>query len=215
MTEVVKPWQSISYFLAGLFFSCFTLADTILVTDRTGKPVANAVVSTVANDKKAAEPATAIMDQRNKNFVPHVLVVEAGQAVSFPNSDNIRHHVYSFSKPNQFEIKLYSGKSSAPQIFNHAGIVTLGCNIHDQMKGYIYVTDGEAANVSSTDGLVELPATTGFVHAWHPDLEGKVTERLKLPLQKGNAKGEWKITLPFEAQEPSPGKGYNFRDRFR
>lgn len=215
MTEVVKPWQMISYSLAGLFFSCFTLADTILVTDRTGKPVANAVVSTITNDKKAAKPVTAIMDQKNKSFVPHVLVVEAGQAVSFPNSDNIRHHVYSFSKPNQFEIKLYSGKSSAPQVFNHAGIVTLGCNIHDQMKGYIYVTDGEAANVSGTDGLVELPTATDFVHAWHPDLEGNVTERLKLPLQRKNATGQWQITLPFEATEPSPGKGYNFRDRFR
>ncbi len=77
----------------------------------------------------------AIMDQRNLAFVPDVLVVQTGTAVDFPNSDQVRHQVYSFSDAKTFQLALYAGRAHAPVVFNRAGLVTLGCNIHDSMLG--------------------------------------------------------------------------------
>ena len=63
-------------------------------------------------------------------FVPHMLVVQTGTSIEFPNSDVVGHHVYSFSKPNNFVLPLYTGDSHAPVTFDHDGVVMLGCNIN-------------------------------------------------------------------------------------
>ena len=76
-----------------------------------------------------------VIDQRDKVFVPVVTVIQTGTEVSFPNSDSVSHHVYSFAQPNTFELPLYKGKRSPTVQFDHAGVVTLGCNIHDSMVG--------------------------------------------------------------------------------
>ena len=81
------------------------------------------------------------MDQRGSQFVPHVLPVQAGTSVTFPNSDQIRHQVYSFSASKRFELPLYAGTSASPIRFDQPGIVVLGCNIHDWMIGYVVVLD--------------------------------------------------------------------------
>ena len=85
----------------------------------------------------------AVMDQVNKQFLPELLIVQQGQLVNFPNSDNIRHNVYSFSSAKSFQLKLYSGQPKEPIIFDTQGVVVLGCNIHDSMVGYIYVAKSE------------------------------------------------------------------------
>ena len=74
------------------------------------------------------------------NFVPDVTVVPVGSSVSFPNSDDVSHQVYSFSPARRFQLPLYRGKPHAPVVFDQPGIVTLGCNIHDNMVAYIVVT---------------------------------------------------------------------------
>ena len=58
------------------------------------------------------------MDQVDERFVPEMLVVRAGTAVSFPNSDQVRHHVYSFSEAKRFELALYRGNVHDPVIFD-------------------------------------------------------------------------------------------------
>ena len=90
-----------------------------VVKDEHGKPVADAVVSLTppaAATRPRASPA--IMDQQNKEFVPLVLPVAVGTSVRFPNRDNIRHHVYSFSSAKRFELPLYSGTPAAPVVFD-------------------------------------------------------------------------------------------------
>lgn len=117
--------------------------------------------------------ATAIVDQINKQFAAQVSVVETGTAVSFPNKDNIRHHVYSFSSAKPFELKLYSGKPSNPVVFDRPGVVTLGCNIHDQMLGYVLVVDTSWHAVADAHGMAVLqglPAGDYLVHAWSPGI---------------------------------------------
>ncbi|MDC8830534.1 methylamine utilization protein [Alteromonas gilva] len=159
-------------------------AGTVILVDSKGQPVVNAVV-TMASAPVATTPDTpsrslppAIMDQVDKQFVPEILVIERGQTVSFPNSDNIRHHVYSFSSPKPFEIKLYSGNAVAPLLFDKSGIVVLGCNIHDSMVGYIYVSEESPSWQTNSQGQAEIGDIQGDVFIWHPDLSLNHTERL-------------------------------------
>lgn len=115
-------------------------------------------------------PRSASMAQQGQRFVPHLLVVQRGAAVDFPNRDRTRHHVYSFSEARSFELKLYLGEPAAPVRFDTAGIVTLGCNIHDWMLGYIVVVDTPFFAQSGPDGrlALDLPAGRYRLWAWHP-----------------------------------------------
>jgi plastocyanin len=148
------------------------------VKDERGAPVADAIVSLTPTGAAAAAPraATAVMDQQNKEFVPNVLPVLVGTAVAFPNRDNIRHHVYSFSAPKRFELPLYIGTPAAPVVFDKPGVVVLGCNIHDWMVGYVYVVPTPYFGRTAADGRVtlpEVPSGTYEARVWHPRMRGE------------------------------------------
>ncbi|MGZ9707770.1 methylamine utilization protein [Pseudomonas sp. GNP013] len=139
-----------------------------------GSPVADAVVTLQGPAHAPTGLLKADMDQRGQRFAPHVLAVHTGTQVRFPNSDNIRHQVYSFSAAKRFELRLYEGTPSEPLLFDKAGVVVLGCNIHDWMLGYIYVTDDPVFGVSDAQGRVRLEQLSpGDYHAtlWHPQLK--------------------------------------------
>lgn len=136
-------------------------AGTLLVdvSDATGKPLADAVVFLDSADaRKHVKPLTGIeMAQEKRQFVPGLLVLPVGTEVLFPNRDSVRHHVYSFSQTKKFELKLYSGTPSNPVLFDKPGVVALGCNIHDQMVGWILVVDTPYyGRTSTTSGKVQL-----------------------------------------------------------
>ena len=128
----------------------------VTVTEQGGKPAEDAVVYLIptAAGVPTTLPAatTGVMDQQDKEFVPHVLPIFTGTAVNFPNRDNIKHHVYSFSSPKKFELPLYSGTPAAPVLFDKPGVVVLGCNIHDWMVGYIYVVTTPYFAKTRSDG---------------------------------------------------------------
>jgi len=152
-------------------------AETAIVevVDSEDQPVADAAVFLTPSGDTAhagdADPghASAIMDQIGYQFVPRVLIVRTGTEVAFPNSDNVLHHVYSFSEAKRFELPLYAGTSHAPVLFDRPGLVTLGCNIHDDMVGYILVVDTPYFGKTDSSGRLELqgmPAGTYDVSAW-------------------------------------------------
>jgi plastocyanin len=152
--------------------------------DAQGKPVADIVITATANDAGGhnalpRSAANAIMDQVNKEFVPEVLVVHTGTTVSFPNSDSVAHQVYSFSAAKRFSLPLYRGKPYPPVLFEQAGIVTLGCNIHDQMIGYIAVVDTPYFGETNVQGQwsSELPLGSYRIRAWHPRLNAQPSEQ--------------------------------------
>ena len=153
----------------GLSVSAATLDVSLL--DSQGQPLGNAVLALRGNAPAAAS-TDAVVDQRDKQFLPRVLAVRTGTTVSFPNSDNIRHHVYSFSPAKRFELRLYQGTPSEPVVFDKPGLVVLGCNIHDWMLGYVYVTDDPWFGVSDESGRIrlELPAGTYQATLWHPQV---------------------------------------------
>ncbi len=160
-----------------------------LVKDDRGQPVADAVVSLtpLGGTPPARKPAPAVMDQVNREFVPHVLPVQVGTAVSFPNRDNIRHHVYSFSPARKFELPLYIGTPAAPVVFDTPGVVALGCNIHDWMLGYIYVLPTPWFARTGQDGrarLGGLPPGAYEARVWHPRMRA-ATEKTARPVTLG------------------------------
>ena len=105
-----------------------------------------------------ATAARATIDQVNKEFVPRVSVVRAASQISFPNSDNIRHSIYSFSPAKTFTTKLYSGREAAPVSFDKTGVVVLGCNIHDKMVAWVVIVDTPWFARSGADGVATLRA---------------------------------------------------------
>ncbi len=116
-------------------------------------------------------PATAVMDQRNRTFVPRVLVVGVGTSVEFPNNDTVSHQVYSFSPAKKFQLPLYKGTHHPPITFDREGLVVLGCNIHDDMAGYIYVTASPFFGTTDASGVLQLrdlPAGDYRVTLWSP-----------------------------------------------
>jgi hypothetical protein len=111
------------------------------------------------------------MDQQANTFVPHILVVQKGTSVGFPNHDSVSHHVYSFSPAKTFELGLYKGNTPAPVIFEQPGLVVLGCNIHDGMLGYILVVDTPYFAMTDERGGVtfdRLPEGEYTVNVWTP-----------------------------------------------
>jgi hypothetical protein len=98
-----------------------------------------------------------------------VSVVQTGASVSFPNRDKVKHHVYSFSPAKTFELKLYSGVPSTPVVFDKAGTVVLGCNIHDQMLAFIRVVDTPYFALSDSSGkaTINVPNGAHTLYVWH------------------------------------------------
>jgi plastocyanin len=173
------------------------------VKDQRGKPVADAVVLAVPVDPKAAaharSPADAV-DQVDKQFLPYVKAVYVGSKVRFPNKDNIRHQVYSFSPPKQFELPLYAGSEAAPVLFDKPGVVVLGCNIHDWMVGYIYVSETPFFATTDAAGaatLEDLPPGEYLVRVWHPGMEQaeqSLVKRLTVGADDA-AKVDWQLAV--------------------
>lgn len=173
----MKQCLAIALFLLfALNAGCYADTRTFRLIDQAQNPVADAVIeinTTHRNPDVAADRTkqTHIMDQVNKTFVPNIIIIQQGDQVNFPNSDNIRHHVYSFSKAKSFELKLYSGQPKAPIVFPTHGVVVLGCNIHDSMVGYIYVARNHHVYRSNENGEVKIDVSQPIqsISVWHPN----------------------------------------------
>ena len=165
-------------FLPLTLWCCCAAANgvNVLVLDLAGRPISDVVVvarpdSALPAGGEAGERPHAEMDQRNREFVPHVLVIESRTWVDFPNSDTVSHQVYSFSQPKRFQLPLYRGSTHPPVFFDQAGIVTLGCNIHDNMLGFIYVADSPWFGKTDLDGRWlsgDLPPGRYDLRIWSP-----------------------------------------------
>lgn len=181
---------------------------SVTVTTPSGQPIADAVVVAVPNDPAAlagARPRAEQLDQIDKEFVPKVKPVFVGSTVAFPNKDSVRHHVYSFSPAKRFELPLYAGVPSQPVLFDKAGVVVLGCNIHDWMIGYIYVSESPWFAKTGTDGkaqIADVPARGYTVRVWHAQQEG-TEEDTRKPIDVGAGQrvdAAWTIALKPEVR---------------
>ena len=174
-----------------------------VVRDHKGKVVADAVILAVPVDPRNAlhaRPPKDAVDQVDKQFVPYVKAIFVGSTVQFPNSDHIRHQVYSFSPAKKFELPLYAGTDAPPIVFDKPGVVVLGCNIHDWMIGYIYVSETPFFAKTGTLGtavLSDMPAGEYRVRVWHPNMdhaEETTSQQVTLTADAA-ASAEWQIGL--------------------
>ena len=159
---------------------------TVSLHTPAGKPVAEAVVMVTP---EAGAPKGPIrfpwayrMAQKDMTFVPFVLVVPVGAEVAFPNLDPILHHVYSFSPAKPFELKLYGRDETRKVKFDKVGVVSVGCNIHDDMTGFIRVVDTPYAVKTNAQGeatVTGLPAGPAQVTLWHPYLKAPRGEMVR------------------------------------
>jgi plastocyanin len=165
--------------LAAMTLSGWAVAADLelQVHNSAGEPIDDAVVYLMPTAPLAhAAAAKATIDQINRQFVPRVSVIQAGTAVAFPNSDNIRHSVYSFSKSKTFTLKLYAGTPSSPVVFDSAGVVVLGCNIHDRMVAWVLVLDTPYFARTDRSGVVKLsslPPGDYRLRAWHEPMSAE------------------------------------------
>src|SRR6478736_676776 len=166
-------------FLCPLVAAQATAADLrVLVTDQRGQPVADAVVDVLpppgSTPPAAPAPRTHTVNQVALTFVPYIEVLRPGDRVVFHNGDRTRHHVYSFSAAKSFEFMLSPGQSSTPLELERAGVIAVGCNIHDSMITYLYVSDAPWSVRTAADGVATVggvPAGSAYrVRAWQPRL---------------------------------------------
>lgn len=124
----------------------------------------------------AAVVSTASMNQHELAFEPHILIVATGTAIDFSNSDDVRHHVYSFSEARAFDFSINSGSVHESLRFDVPGLVTLGCNVHDKMLGFILIVDTPHFAKTNGEGIVEFqglaPGSYEFA-LWTPRLAAK------------------------------------------
>ena len=168
--------------MLALLFAGVAFAGTVTmnVTTRSGAAAEDTVI--VFDPLDAAPPPShgaAVIDQINKRFVPRVSVVRTGTTITFPNSDHIRHQVYSFSRAKTFDLKLYAGSPKTPVEFDRPGLVVLGCNIHDTMVAFVGVVDSPyfAKTSESGSAVLTLPAGRYRLRAWHPNAGAAIPTR--------------------------------------
>ncbi len=149
---------------------------TVRVVDASGRAINDAVVTLRPNAQAApkARPGAGYrVEQRDIKFKPFVSVFPVNASVAFPNLDPVKHHVYSFSPTKRFELKLFARAEQRSITFDKPGIVAIGCNIHDSMTAYIYVTDTVWTQRSGANGAVSFGDTPGSaftLSVWHPYL---------------------------------------------
>ncbi len=197
-----------------LLFAALALSGTaraatveVLVQTPAGTPLADAAVLVEPVAGTPARPRTrahAAIEQRGREFIPWMTVVQTGTSVDFPNNDTIRHHVYSFSEPKRFEIKLYAGKPGQPVVFDKPGQVDIGCNIHDWMEAHVLVVDTPYFARTGADGrasITNVPAGHYRVRPWHPlqKTAGAVEE-----IDVAEAPARMTLTLDARPRQPRP-----------
>jgi plastocyanin len=194
--------------LAGCLHAAGASASALVVAVQTEdrRPLSGAVLTihSRGGDDHPGTPVNAVMDQVNRTFVPDLLVVPPGSTVEFPNSDSISHQIYSFSAARKFQLPLYRGKPYPPVRFDHIGLVTLGCNIHDSMLAYVLVTDAPYFGRTDDTGSwsVELPRGVYRVSVWHPRMRAGAEPEQEVTITEGSAAAlTLRLTKPLQ---PAP-----------
>lgn len=199
--------------LSGCVLFCFSTVALavvqITVTDQQGQLLEDAVVELLDPANKQFSQKKAEVKQQDLTFIPFVSAYQTGTAVDFPNMDKTRHHVYSFSPAKVFELKLYANKPEAPVVFDQAGIIALGCNIHDYMQAYIYVGDSPFLQVTDNKGLAtfnDIADGTYQLKVWHPWQNADwVTQQVQI---KQGQVLSYQLAITAQEKPKKPKKGF-------
>jgi len=210
-------------FATALHAACSFALGNIAVSvevDKHNEPLENAVITArpIGSNvqTRMPTPKEITINQINKEFVKEISLIFTGDSVSFPNGDQIDHNVYSFSSAKQFELPLYKGVPEESVIFDKPGVVTLGCNIHDWMVAYVYVSDTPYAG--TTDAKVslvlsDLPDGEYDVFVWHPKLkanEEKLKQRVRVDGNTASVGWDVDLKTVFRPRRAPMGVGQDY-----
>jgi plastocyanin len=117
--------------------------------------------------------------QRNKTFHPHVLVVEVGTAVEFPNKDPFFHNIFSLFDGKRFDLGLYESGSTRTVRFDRPGVSFLFCNIHAEMSAVVVAVETPYFTLSDPAGRIGIPDVPPGRYEMHVWYERSLPEDLK------------------------------------
>jgi plastocyanin len=138
------------------------------------------------------EPAA--MNQKGLRFVPHVLAVQVGTTVVFPNSDPVWHNVFSISDAKLFNLGMFGRGTNRQMTFDKPGVVEVLCHVHLEMNAYIVVVKNPYFAQTSSNGSYQIagvPAGRHRLRCWH--------ERLPLQEQDVEVPENGSVTVDFVA----------------
>lgn len=121
-------------------------------------------------------PEPVRLDQRNKEFLPHVLSLLKGSAIAFHNSDAFLHNVHGYrGRRSVFNLAVPpSNGKPITKTLDEPGEVLLLCDVHPEMTAYILVTETPYAAVTGADGhyaISDVPPGTYTLKTWHEQLK--------------------------------------------
>ena len=187
-----------------------------VVLDEDGEAIADAVVTLVPLEVSSADTmagAKVILDQKGTEFSPSVIAIQVGDQVELQNSDPFGHHVFSFSDAKQFDQLMPAGGINEVVSFETAGVVAVGCNIHDSMRGYIYVAETAYFGQSDAEGRIEIagvPPGQYTVKPWHSRLRGRpgrYESEIAVTGKTFADGGAVEVVLDLRRGRPGAGKG--------
>ncbi|SRR5581483_5210888 len=139
------------------------------VTLSKGKPAANAVVY-LEGDQKSKPLAHAVVDQRDRKFIPHISVVTVGTTISFPNNDTVFHNVFAEFEAKRFDLGMYPRGTSKTVRFDRPGLVAILCNVHSEMSAYVMVVDTPYYAIADAKGKFSIAGVLPgryILRVWH------------------------------------------------
>jgi plastocyanin len=181
--------------------AAFAADLTVVVNDANGAPVADAVITlapaAASIEATPSATSTTVIDQQNESFGSLVSLIKPGDRVRFRNSDGFLHHVYSFARINPFDLHVRAEETSAETRYDKVGIAAIGCNVHDNMLTYVYVTDLPFAAKTDETGaarIVNAPEGYAALSVWHPRAKTR-NQEIVSTISISSAPQEFEVTL--------------------
>ncbi|HEY5944212.1 MAG TPA: hypothetical protein VIV40_01915, partial [Kofleriaceae bacterium] len=134
------------------------LAGNLKIDGKAPPGLGVVMLTPVKGGGKKRVAKTRVIEQRGKEFAPHVMAIPVGSTVSFPNFDQIYHNVFSLSKSKAFDLGMYKNGETREMKFDKPGIIRLGCNLHAAMSAYLIVVEAPHYVVVDKDGKFNFKA---------------------------------------------------------
>jgi len=175
----------------------------IVVIDKKGRSTKGTIVELVGKYKSKAKIIE--IKQEDKEFNALVSIVPLGSTISFFNNDSVKHHVYSVSKGNKFDIPLYSGNRPKKITFTKPGVVKIGCNIHDWMLTFAYISQSKYIALVDENGKVsfsDIPKGKYKLHVWNPKFKNNKKVMIQSITINKNGVKKVKVSLLKKIRKP-------------